>query len=149
ATLTIKIENDTPTLNVPTVGAGTEVNEKGLPAGSGEMADGNSANNSDTSEVTKGTITYTDGDGPATVTIIGKDGKAVEVKAGADIVGADGTLHIDSVSGGKIGYTYTLTTNTSGDNTHDDFTVTVKDQDGDTATSTLVVKIVDDTPTAN
>ncbi len=46
------------------------------------------------------------------------------------------------------GYSYTLTTNTSGDTTFDDFAVVVTDQDGDNTSGTLVIDIVDDVPTA-
>ena len=147
ATLTINVGDDRPTVNVPTAAGMTTVDEKGLPQGSGELADGNAANNSDKSEIVSGTITYTEGDAPATITIQGKDGP-IAVTAGATIVGADGTLVINSVGGGKIDYTYTLTTNTSGDATHDDFKVVVKDNDGDAANGTLVINIVDDVPTA-
>ena len=149
ATLTINVGDDRPTVHVPTIDGQTTVYEKGLPQGSGELADGNSANDSDKSEKVSGTITYTEGDAPASITITDKDGKAVTVVAGATIVGADGTLHIDSVSGGNINYTYTLTTNTSGDATHDDFKISITDKDGDNVTDTLKINIVDDVPTAH
>jgi VCBS repeat-containing protein len=148
ATLTINVGDDKPTVDAPDSDGMTKVFEKGLPEGSGEMADGNSANNSDKSEVVSGTITYTEGDAPAAITITGKDGKEVAVTVGATIVGADGTLVITSVGGGNIGYTYTLTTNTDGDATHDDFKVSITDKDGDNATDTLKINIVDDVPTA-
>ena len=77
ATITIDVIDDLdPTLDVPTTGeAGTSVDEKGLPArtgepeGSGEAAD--AAADSDDSEITSGTIAFTPGDTPATVTIDG------------------------------------------------------------------------------
>ena len=67
---------------------------------------------------------------------------------GQHIAGASGTLTItsDDLATGHIGYSYTLTDNTSGDTTHDDFSVVVTDTDGDTATATLTVHIVDDCP---
>src|SRR5262249_16541667 len=50
---------------------------------------------------------------------------------------------------GAINYSYTLTTNTSGDNTSASFAVAVTDADGDSAPAgNLVIKIVDDVPTA-
>src|SRR5262249_23572816 len=147
-TLTISIGDNVPTLHVPTgEEAGHVVFEKGLPArggepeGSGEEAA--PGPNGDPSETTNGTITFTQGDGPAVVTIGG-----IAVSGGETIAGASGTLTIDSVSAGSVSYHYTLTDNTSGDNTHDDFAVVVTDTDGDKATGTLVINIVDDVPTA-
>src|SRR5262249_8483366 len=147
-TLTISIGDNVPTLHVPTgEEAGHVVFEKGLPArggepeGSGEEAA--PGPNGDPSETTNGTITFTQGDGPAVVTIGG-----IAVSGGETIAGASGTLTIDSVSAGSVNYHYTLTDNTSGDNTHDDFAVVVTDTDGDKATGTLVINIVDDVPTA-
>ncbi|GAB2174700.1 VCBS domain-containing protein [Dongia sp. agr-C8] len=148
ATLTINVGDDKPTIDAPTADGATKVYEKGLPLGSGELADGNSGNNSDTSETVKGTINYTEGDAPAAITITDKNGVAVTVAAGATILGADGTLVINSVGGGKIDYTYTLTTNTSGDNTTDTFKLSITDKDGDNDTDDLVIKIVDDQPDA-
>ncbi|WP_395020446.1 VCBS domain-containing protein [Dongia sp.] len=148
ATLTINVGDDKPTIDAPTADGATKVYEKGLPQGSGELADGNSGNNSDSSETVKGTINYYEGDAPAAITITDKNGVAITAVAGVDIVGADGTLHIDSVGGGKIDYTYTLTTNTSGDTTTDSFKLSITDKDGDNDTDNLVIKIVDDTPDA-
>ncbi len=77
ATLTIIAPPDLkPTLDAPNVGeAGTVVDEAGLPArpgepeGSGEeVAPGV---NGDASEITTGTINFTPGDTPATITING------------------------------------------------------------------------------
>ncbi|MHA6317985.1 DUF5801 repeats-in-toxin domain-containing protein [Altererythrobacter sp. CAU 1778] len=118
--------------------AGTVVYEAGLagpPAGSAAAGDG---------EQTSGSITYTAPDGPAVVTIGGDVVNAV----GQTIDGAFGTLTITSIANGVIGYTYELTTNTSGDTTSDVFPVTVTDQDNDTTSSSLEVMIVDDVPTA-
>jgi len=154
ATLTITIGDAPTSLNIPTgEDAGTLVHEAGLPtrnggepAGSGEIADGNGANNSDPSERTDGTITFNPGDGPATVTI---NGTAV-TGAGQNISGSFGTLTIDSYdANGTITYHYVLGDNTSGDTTHDDFNVVVTDQDGDHSNGTLTINIVDDVPTAH
>jgi large repetitive protein len=136
ATLTISIADSPTSLNVPTRGsAGTSVDEAGLPAGSDADA---------ASETTAGTITYVAPDGPATVSI---DGFAITA-VGQTIVGSFGTMTITTIAPGAIGYRYTLTTNTSGDTTFDDFIVNVTDKDGDNTTSTLVIDIVDDVPTA-
>jgi VCBS repeat-containing protein len=129
-----------------------DVNEKGLPtrnggepAGSGEIADGNGSNNSDTTETTGGTIIIDSPDGVGSVMI---NGVLVTGTAGQQIAGEFGTLTITGFSGANILYTYTLADNTSGDNTHDDFSVTVTDDDGDQATATLTIDIIDDVPTA-
>src|SRR5690606_4942925 len=149
ATLTISIGDATPTLHLPTAGAaGTSVNEAGLPAGSGEMADGDPDNNSDPSETTTGAITFTPGDTPAVVTI---DGVTVSGTVGQTFNGAYGTLTIAAgtdLAAGTINYSYTLTTNTSGDDTFDSFAVEVTDANGDPASGTLNIAIVDDVPTA-
>jgi len=122
------------------VAAVDSVDEKGLPArnggepaGSGEIADGNGSNNSDPSEATTGTILINSPDEPSVVTI---DGVAV-TGVGQVIAGTFGSLTITSISGTAIGYSYVLADNTSGNTTHDDFSVTVTDHDGDQATATL------------
>ncbi|HYC95465.1 MAG TPA: Ig-like domain-containing protein, partial [Sphingomicrobium sp.] len=152
ATLTISIADSPVTLDAPDQGeAGTVVSEVGLPtrnggepAGSGESADGNGADNDDASETTAGAITYTAPDGPATITI---DGVAVTT-VGQTFAGSFGTLTVTSIAGGSIGYSYTLADNTSGNATSDDFAISVTDADGDVANDTLVINIIDDVPTA-
>ncbi|WP_374383083.1 DUF5801 repeats-in-toxin domain-containing protein [Dongia sp.] len=144
AKLDITISDKDSSLDVPTTGeAGTKVFESGLPAGSGETADGIPDN--DNSEKTSGTINFATPDGFGSLTI-----KGANAVVGANIVGSYGTLHIDSINTatGVLTYTYTLTTNTAGDVTHDDFPVVVTDIDGDPKSLTLVVDIVDDVPTA-
>src|SRR6476469_6564254 len=147
------------------VDAVDQVNEKGLPArdgnlanepaGSGEIADGNGTNNSDASETTNGSIVFSAQDGLQSITIDGADGVAnaisiTNASVGTTIQGQFGTLTITSVdlANGTVGYTYTLADNTSGDTTADHFTVVVTDSDGDTATATLTVDLIDDVPTA-
>ncbi|MDZ4325156.1 MAG: VCBS domain-containing protein, partial [Pseudomonas sp.] len=146
ATLTIAITgtNDTPTLTVPAAGgASTLVDEAGLPARPGEPAGSNAAANS---EVTTGSFSYTNGDGASTVTING-----LALASGADYTGAHGTLHIDSIVGTTVNYTYTLTDNVDNDTQAptDSFAILVADSDGnpaDDASSNLVINIVDDVP---
>ena len=136
ATLTISIADSPTTLDLPTAGeAGTLVDEAGLANGS----DADSTN-----ETTSGSIAFTAPDGPATVTL---DGQAV-TSVGQIFVGNFGLLTVTSIANGAIGYSYTLTTNTAGDTTFDDFAVVVTDQDGDATASTLVIDIIDDVPTA-
>ncbi|MBA3511969.1 DUF5801 repeats-in-toxin domain-containing protein [Sphingomonas sp.] len=155
ATLTITVPADLrPTLDLPAAGqAGTVVDEAGLPprggepAGSGEAADGLPHNGSDDSETTSGTIRFTPGDAPAVVRI---DGIIVTGTVGQTFLGDHGVLTITGYNAatGTITYSYTLTDNTSGDNTEDSFAVSVTDADGDVASGNLVIDIIDDVPTA-
>ncbi|WP_313805025.1 Ig-like domain-containing protein [Sphingobium sp.] len=138
ATLRIDIaDSDVMIISIPKVGEGTIVDEAGLndPMGSDAASD---------IETTDGTITYTAPDGPATVAI---NGIPITV-VGQEIVTDKGILTITGLSEGSIDYSYTLTTNTAGDNVTDSFVVTVTDVDGDKATDTLTITIVDDVPTA-
>ncbi|MCO4091142.1 MAG: cadherin-like domain-containing protein [Sphingorhabdus sp.] len=133
ATLTISIADSPTTLDLPTAGeAGTLVDEAGL------------ANGDSTNETTSGSFAFTAPDGPATVTL---DGQAV-TSVGQIFAGSFGILTVTSIANGAIGYSYTLTTNTAGDTTFDDFAVVVTDQDGDATAGTLVIDIIDDVPTA-
>ncbi len=132
ATVTVTLAKD----SVPTIdlGADNSVNEAGLPTGSDAAS---------TSETTTGSFTLTTGnDSVASLVING-----VDVTAGGTVTTPSGVLTV-TVSGGAYSYSYSLTTNTSGDNTSDSFTAVVTDSDGDTATDTLVINIVDDVPTA-
>jgi VCBS repeat-containing protein len=133
ATVTVTLAQD----SVPTIdlGADNSVDEAGLPNGS------NAASNSET---TTGSFTLTTGNDSVASLVI--DG--VDVTAGGTVTTPRGVLTV-TVSGGVYSYNYTLTTNTSGDDTFDSFTAVVTDSDGDTATDTLVINIVDDVPTAN
>ncbi|WP_230206974.1 VCBS domain-containing protein [Novosphingobium sp. Gsoil 351] len=137
ANLVITITDSGTTLTLPVAGTpgSTQVLEAGLPAGSAAAGDG---------EFASGTFTFTAPDGPATVTI----GNTVVTTVGQTIPGSLGTLTITSIASGSIGYTYQLTTNTSGDNTSDAFAVTVADKDNDSSTGTLTIAIVDDVPSA-
>ena len=144
---------ETPDNPAGVVDASESVNEAGLPgrndgepAGSGEIADGNPFNNSDSSETNTGTIVFTAPGGLQSVTV---DGVAITA-VGQTIAGQFGTMTITSINlaTGQIGYSYTLADNTSGDNTQDLFSVVVTDKGGSTATGSLTVHIVDDVPTA-
>ena len=136
------------------VAAVDQVEEAGLPerdgnlpdepAGSGESSDGNGADNDVNSETTTGNIIYTSDDTPNVITING-----VEVTAVGQVIHGDfGDLTITSIAPGIIGYSYTLLDNSSGNDTHDDFDVQLTDADGDIASATLRIDIIDDVPTA-
>jgi VCBS repeat-containing protein len=164
--LTTIIDNTTPTLSVPAAGGpGALVNETGLPIhvtgggtsnniveaqGIGEAA--SSAPNSDQSEVTNGTITFSAPDGLDPTTGISINGQLVTGMVGQQIVGTTGTMMITSYSfnpgngAGSVGYSYTLTDNTAGNSTSDVFAVVVKDATGDTVSQNLSINITDDNP---
>ncbi|HET7709930.1 MAG TPA: VCBS domain-containing protein, partial [Sphingomicrobium sp.] len=142
------------------VAAIDQVDERGLASprlgnaaesvGSGEGADGNGTNNSDTRETTTGVILIDARDTPATVSITVNNTTTVITGTVPQVIqGQYGTLTITSVSDTQIGYSYTLRDNTTGDATHDDFLVTLTDSDGDQANATLRIDIIDDVPTAN
>ena len=162
-TLTIAIGNSTPSVNVPAAGgAGALVDEKGLPphgglpAGSGESANGNPNDNSDTSETTSGTFTITSPDGIDHITVKATSITLAQLLAASPgspitIAGDDGTLSLTGYNAGTgaVSYSYTLTTNTTGDATHDDFSIVATDLDGQSSpTVTLQINITDDVPTA-
>ncbi|HUQ14157.1 MAG TPA: tandem-95 repeat protein, partial [Novosphingobium sp.] len=144
ANLTIAIGDAAPVItSLPPAGSpATIVNEAGLPVRPGE-APGSQAPAPINS--TSGTISFTGGDGPATVTI---NGTAVAV--GATITVPNGVLTITAFdpNAGTIGYTFTLNDNTSGDASSVTFAIVVTDRDGDTAPGNFTITIVDDAPTA-
>jgi len=136
-TLDITINNVT----VTATDSDALVNEKGLAAGgSGENADGIAGNNSDPSESYTGTIAASGGTGPYTIALSGGG------------TGTYGTL----VLGSNGTYTYTLTrpfdttpdanNGTQTETGKDNFNYTVTDANGNTATGTISVSIVDDVP---
>ena len=145
ATVTINLlEDSTPAVEV---GGERVVDEAGLPPrgsepqGSGEEAAGGA--NGDMSETTTGTIgTFTGNDTVGTLVING-----VNVTNGGTVTTAQGVLTV-TLSSGAYTYSYTLTDNTAGDATSDSFSIVLTDSDGDSATDTLVIDIVDDEPIA-
>ncbi|QND62865.1 tandem-95 repeat protein [Mesorhizobium loti] len=164
ATVTINLLKDsTPTIGVapeaPDASGHSAVNEAGLavrgiePAGSGEIADNNGTNNSDPSETATGSLNITTGgDTIGHLYVTDKDNTQIEVTnaAGGILVhGQYGDLTITGTPGTGYTYSYTLLDNTSGNTTHDDFAVQVVDTDGDPASTTLTINIVDDVPTAH
>ncbi len=123
------------------IDATATVNESGLPE-RGDEPEGTLEPTS--GESTVGNIVYNSLDGTDAVLVNGVE----VVSVGQQIAGEHGILTITSIADGVIGYSYTLTDNTSGQDTTDVFTVTVIDTDGDTATADLTISIVDDAPIA-
>jgi len=159
ATLTISIA-DAPTVItfVPGDGegdGGTVVYEADLGPREGEAPGSAFAGGEGGSDAsTSGTITFTAVDGVGSVSIGG-----VVVTPGSlpQTISSDatGTLVVTGYSfnaatgEGSITYAYTLIDNTlDGDGTTVSFALVITDADGDTATDTLDIDIVDDTPTA-
>jgi large repetitive protein len=131
----------TPDQPAGSVSATARVNEAGLPGRGSEPAGSDAASNNET---TAGSIVFETPDGFGSITL---NGTAVTT-VGQVIVTPQGRLTITSITPGSVGYSYTLTDNTSGDNTADVFVVVVTDSDGDTATANLTIAIIDDVPTA-
>ncbi|WP_343809115.1 Ig-like domain-containing protein, partial [Alteraurantiacibacter aestuarii] len=135
----ITIEPDDSGVSV--INAEDVVSEAGLPARNGEPEGTDSASDS---EATFGWINFSSPDGTAAITING-----VAVTAVGQIFSTDlGTLTITSISNGRIGYDYVLADNTTDVVSADFFTVTIIDTDGDQATATLRIDIIDDAPIA-
>ncbi|TPJ38151.1 cadherin-like domain-containing protein, partial [Mesorhizobium sp. B2-7-1] len=164
ATVTINLKPDsTPTIDVtpqnPDANGHSAASEAGLPphdglpAGSGEIADNDANNNSDTSETTTGALAITTGgDTIGHLYVTDKDNTQIEVTnaAGGILVhGQYGDLTITGTPGTGYTYSYTLLDSTPGNGTHDDFAVKVVDSDGDPASTTLTIDIVNDVPTAH
>jgi hypothetical protein len=146
------IEIETPDNPAGATDATATVYEAGLaarngePAGTGEAADGNPTNNSDPREMTNGTIVLNSPDGVKSVLI---DGTAID-HVGQTFAAASGAITITSIdlADGKIGFSYTLADNLLGQTNGGTFQMTVVDSDGDHATATLHVTVVDDAPIA-
>lgn len=139
ATATIALLAD----SVPTLALAGDstVDEAALPARGAEPAGSNAASPDETAT---GTIAIaTGGDSLASLVING-----VNVTAGGTVTSAKGTLTVVAAAGG-YSYSYTLTDNTLADPDSDTFTVVVTDSDGDTASTSLVVAIADDRPSAS
>ena len=163
--ITVTGSNDAPTIDVDA--ASKLVDEKGLPLGSGELADGNSGNESDQSEVTTGTFTIADDDGLADIKSITLGSNELVIGDGVDefadfaaMIGetfdtGQGVVEITSYAAGVFGYQYTLHTPET-DGTGDDgintvtagdsFTVTVTDSADAFESATVDIDIIDDIP---
>ncbi len=137
ATLTIAIGDGGVTLIVPdSSDDGTNVSEAGLPTGSAPNGGG---------ATTSGSFGISVIDGPGKIFIDGVQVSAV----GQTIVGTYGTLTITSINATTVGYSYTLTSASSGDGIVDNFGIKVVDLDGDHASGSLSITITDDVPSAS
>lgn len=167
ATLTITITgtNDAPELQVDA--NNKLVNEKGLSTGSGELVDGDAANDSDTSEQVTGSFTFSDAEGLADIASLTIAGTTLTLGQGginsfADMVGQSfstdhGEVELTAYDGnGTFSYRYTLGeaidhVDGNGTNIADDadsFTITVTDDGGLSDTVTVNIDVVDDVPEA-
>nr|WP_067293078.1 retention module-containing protein [Marinobacterium profundum] len=153
ANISLTNVNDAPTLQVDS--SSKQVNEKGLPLGSGELADGDSGNKSDQSEVVSGTFTLADADGLDDLVSVTINGTTILVDdiEGSVIAGANnhGSLTIDSYnsSTGVASYSYQLSgpvTDVDGVTEQDSFTLSVFDGSVSSADSTITIDIIDDVP---
>ncbi|MGQ7829465.1 DUF5801 repeats-in-toxin domain-containing protein [Altererythrobacter sp. Z27] len=129
--------------SVPEIGAegANVVDEAGLaargdePAGSDEPSD---------SEFTQGGIfIFTGNDTVASLVING-----VDVTEGGTVTTSKGVLTV-VLDNGQYSYTYELTDNTLSDPDSDTFSLVVTDSDGDTANTSIVIAILDDSPSAD
>lgn len=117
------------------------VHEAGL-AARGNKPEGTDAQSS--SETTTGTLVFGAPDGLASIALNG----VVITGVGQTFTTSQGVLTITSISGGSIGYSYTLADNVLGTPVDEVFVATVTDSDGDTASATLTITIIDDAPVA-
>ncbi|MCF8710449.1 lysis protein, partial [Rhizorhapis sp. SPR117] len=134
----IEVDNS----GVSVINAVDSVYEEALDGDAGQSAGTNSTSNA---ENTYGFINYNIPDAPGTVSVNGNVITADSI--GLQITTPYGILTIVSIEPGRIGYTYELIHN-SLNSDGDDFTVVVTDSDGDTASATLHVDIIDDVPVA-
>ncbi|MBX7513699.1 VCBS domain-containing protein [Qipengyuania sp. GH38] len=138
---------ETPDNPAGVINAIATVDESGLPArtidGVGESEGTRDETNLETAA---GTIVFNSPDGVASVAI---NGVAV-TEVGQTFVGDKGFITITSIDleGGEIGFTFTLTDNLVGETVDGSFSMTVTDTDGDSATATLQINVVDDAPIA-
>ncbi len=131
----------TPDNPVGATNAVAQVDEAGLPARGSEPQGTDAASNSET---TSGIISYTAPDGTSAVLI---NGVAI-TQVGQTFVSPDGVLTITSIAEGAIGFSYTLTDNLLNATQDGFFGVTVIDTNGDQASATLVINVLDDAPIA-
>ncbi|MER9437056.1 Ig-like domain-containing protein, partial [Mesorhizobium sp. M0614] len=157
-TLTISIGNSTPVITDLTPeanGGDVIVNEAALNVGT---PGGPGSDPASTAEIGAGTFTISSPDGIHSLAIEGNafitDGVFT---AGSFTTALGNTLNVTGYNAatGQVSYTYTLVDNEAHDpiqgtnNLFENFTVTLTDQDLQSANATLSVKIVDDVPTAH
>lgn len=142
ATLTIRIGDSGVGIVVPAAGdEGTRVDEAGLSERDGESPGSRAG---DSSDVTMGVIEFAAPDGPAIITINGvrvvEEGQTIELPTG--------TFYIIAINPDSIEYAFVLADNIVGDPASQPIDVTVTDQDGDSASASFTIDIIDDVPTA-
>ncbi|WP_349236032.1 VCBS domain-containing protein [Altererythrobacter sp. TH136] len=139
AQVTITLRPDsTPTI---ALAGDTDVTEAGLPARNGEPAGSQAAGNG---EFAAGTIAISTGNDTVGSLVV----SGIDVTAGGTVTTAKGILTVTADSNGGYSYSYQLTDNTASEPDSDIFAVTVTDSDGSQASTTLVIAIADDAPTA-
>ncbi|MCP8689011.1 DUF5801 repeats-in-toxin domain-containing protein, partial [Marinobacterium sedimentorum] len=162
ATVNISLTNvnDDPTIQVDATSK--QVNERGLPLGSGELADGDSGNESDQSEVTSGTFTLSDADGLDDIESLSIGGssyvRGVDFSDFADLVGETidvgyGTVELTGYSNGSFSYSYSLNETVDNDSKDgatgagydESFTISVSDGI-ESAEAHVTISIIDDVP---
>ncbi|WP_232725624.1 Ig-like domain-containing protein [Qipengyuania seohaensis] len=138
---------ETPDNPAGVINAIATVDESGLPARTIDGTDESEGTQDETNlETSTGTIVFNSPDGVASVAI---NGVAI-TEVGQTFVGDKGILTITSIDieGGEIGFSFTLTDNLVGETVDGSFSMTVTDTDGDSATATLQINVVDDAPIA-
>lgn len=138
---------ETPDNPVGVENAIATVLEEGLPErGDGEVTEPEGTNAPGDGETTSGTIVFAAPDGLSAILING-----VEItEVGQTFTSPVGTLTITSIdlASGEIGFSYTLQDNTLGEDADGFFEATVIDTDGDQASASLSIIVVDDSPIA-
>lgn len=131
----------TPDQPAGAISATASVSEAALPARGSEPAGSDPTSNA---ESVSGTIQIIALDQPASVAING----TLVTTVGQTITTPLGLMTITSIAPGAVGYSYTLTDNSTNPTASDVVTISVTDRDGDVATGTLTLSVLDDQPVA-
>ena len=131
----------TPDQPAGAISATASVSEAALSARGSEPAGSDPAS---TAETVSGTIQIIALDQPASVAVNG----TIVTAVGQTITTPLGLITITSIAPGAVGYSYTLTDNSTNPAASDIVTITVTDRDGDVATGTLTLTVLDDAPVA-
>ncbi len=132
----------TPNQPAGSTNATASVSEEALASRGEEEPAGSNA--SSDAENTSGSIVFSVPDGLQSITLNGVPITAV----GQTFETPLGILTITSIAAGNIGYSYLLIDNSLTRDTNQVFQVVVTDSDGDVATASLTINIVDDAPKA-
>ncbi|MGE0738108.1 cadherin-like domain-containing protein, partial [Sulfurimonas sp.] len=111
-----------------------------------ESAMNSGSNSSSTAESVSGTFTIADAEGLASISI---GGSTITAASTTQYTVSNGYITIDSfdANSGVVGYTYTLTAPTSGDNVVVPITIGVTDTSGVSTNADLNIRVIDDAPT--